>query len=133
MIVRSEMFAPLLIADPSFSAQWKEFCEEWSGEPELPWYLLLADFARHLIGRLELAETDRFASIFDVVERWIVEGDKYVRDAAVIGLLEALQNTNLHPGSTRPDDFERWLQPRSRVYWDKVILFWSEGRIITDD
>ncbi len=132
MITKENMFVPLLHADPSFQPKWDEFCAEWESEPDLPHYLALAELVRHLIGNLAIGSTERFDDVFDVVERWHVEGDKYVRDAATIGFLENLQNTNVH-SVTEPADFERWLRPKSLRFWHKVEAFWSEGKIITDD
>jgi hypothetical protein len=126
-ISRADMFVPLLEADPSFSNRWHAFVEEWRDEPdELPQYLALFDLARHLIGRLEAGDVAGFDTVFDVVERWHLEGDDYVREAASIGLLEDLQNGYLHK-TTEPSDFEKWLRPTSRIWWDKLIAYW-EGR-----
>jgi hypothetical protein len=70
--------------------------------------------------------------VFAVVERWHVEGDSYVREAATIGLLEDLQNENLH-SSTVPKDFEVFLGPESLKWWRKVERLWAEGEIVSDD
>jgi hypothetical protein len=66
------------------------------------------------------------------VEQWHVSGDTYVKEAATVGLLEDLQNTNLHEG-TDPDAFRKFLGPESERWWSKVVRFWSEGRLLTDD
>ncbi len=48
-IDRIAMMDLLLAACPSFGPQWQEFQEEWADTPdELPCYLALADFVRHL-------------------------------------------------------------------------------------
>ena len=87
--------------------------------------------ARRLIEQLAHGETARFNAVFDVVERWHLDGDQYVREAATIGLLEDLQNLSL-PTRTRPSDFEPWLRPVTKKAWDKVEHFWSKGEPITD-
>jgi hypothetical protein len=69
---------------------------------------------------------------FAVVERWHLEGDQYVREAAAVGLLEDLQNTALHV-STSPKDFEPFLLPTSQRFWRNVEHFWEKGETITDD
>ena len=132
MITRESMFQPLLEADPSLIPLWKDFVEEWEGEPEQPLYLALARVARHLIGQLKAGETDNFPAVFDVVEQWHLQGEAYVREAASVGLLEDLQNTNLHDG-TQPADFERWLGPESKRWWKKVERYWSHREPLTDD
>jgi hypothetical protein len=132
MITKESMFAPLLQADPSFQSKWDEFCIEWQDEPEPLLYLAIADFVRHLTASLAAGATEHFDDVFEVVERWIVEGDEYVHTAAVVGFLEDLQNTNLH-SATEPDDFKPWLRPESLRFWKKVEAFWAEGKIIMDD
>jgi len=61
---------------------------------DLPLYLALGDFAWHLIGMLERGETASLPAVFAAVERLHAEGEHYVREAATVGLLEALQNLN---------------------------------------
>jgi hypothetical protein len=130
-ITRESMFEPLLEADHSFAPIWRAFVEEWEDERELPLYLALASVACHLIEQLKAGETDKFHAVFDVVERWHLQGDAYVREAASVGLIEDLQNTNLRKGTT-PTDFEPWLRPESKRWWDKVDKFWSQGEPLTD-
>jgi hypothetical protein len=122
-ITRDGMFVPLLAADPSFQPAWDQFIAEWQGQ-ELPQYLALGDLAQHLINRLAAGQVDRFEAVFEVVERWQVEGEHYVAEAAVIGLLENLQNTTLH-STTSPDDFAPWLQPSSASWWKRLKDFWA--------
>jgi hypothetical protein len=134
MILREQMFEPLLEADPSFAGVWNAFLDTWKDEAiDLPHYIALSDLARHLVGKLECGDTRDFHKIFDVVERWHVEGDAYVRQAATIGLLESLQNTDFHERLTEPDDFVVWLGPQTKRWWDKVEAFWRDGTIIRDD
>lgn len=130
MITRENMFEPLLAADPSFAETWQAFVHEWRDEPDLPQYLALADLARHLIGKMQVGDTSRFDAVFAVVERWHLEGDGYVEEAASIGLLEDLQNTGLHDRTT-PEMFLPWLRPVSREQWDKIEAFWNGGPPIT--
>ena len=125
-IPRERMFEPLLAADPSFQPAWDRFVDYWRDEDvELPNYLALCDLAQHLIGRLAAGDTRVFHAVFDVVERWHIEGEPYVQEAATIGLLEDLQNEGLHK-TTRPADFECWLRPVSRKYWDLLVIYWAE-------
>lgn len=132
-IQREQMFRPLLRADPTFEPVWLAFLSEWENEKEQPLYLALADLARHLIGRLERGDTIVFDAVFDVVERWDVHGDSYVKEAASIGLLEDLQNGNLHH-RTHPSDFQSWLRPESKRWWDKLNRFWEgDGAALGDD
>ena len=119
------MLPLLLDACPSFDEPWRACLEEWGDRCDLPVYIALSELARHLIGMLDRGETEAFSRVFDVVERWHVEGDAYVRCAATVGLLEDLQNGNLHTARTAPEQFLPYLGPESRKWWHRVERFWS--------
>ena len=134
MIAKNEMMGVLLDACPSFTPQWRAFLEEWRDEADdLPLYGALDDFARHLIGMLERGETDGVRAVFAAVERLHVEGNQYVREAATVGLLEDLQNGNLHTSGTSSEQFRPYLGPESLRWWNKLIRFWEHGEPLTDD
>ena len=124
MIHKAEMMAALLEVCPSFSPAWESFLADWKDEPaELPLYLALSDFARHLITMLARGEMESFPSIFAAVERLQAEGEHYVREAMIVGLLEDLQNLNLHD-RTEPEQFRPYLGPESLAAWDELYGFW---------
>lgn len=128
------MMAALIQVCPSFAATYKEFLEDWKNEPyPLPYYLALSKFARHLIAMMERDDVQSFPQIFQEVDRLEKEGDDYVSEAIVIGLLEDLQNTNLHKKYTTPEDFRRFLPQNSEILWDKIYRFWEQGEIIAED
>ena len=131
VITRDMMFVALLAADPNFTDSWQSFLEEWEEEAEKPLYLALGELARYLIQQLECGETTYFDAIFGVVELWHIHGDLYVRQAASVGLLEGLQNSNLHR-TTQPSDFKPWLRPESMRWWLKVERFWMFGEPLAD-
>lgn len=134
MIAKNDMMDVLLAACPSFAPQWQGFRDEWRDEAhDLPLYLVLADFARHLIAMVERGETSGFPAVFAAVERLHVEGEHYVREAATVGLLENLQNLNLHKNGTEPGQFRPYLGPVSKTWWDKLYSFWEHGEPLTDD
>jgi hypothetical protein len=125
MIAKNDMMGVLLNACPSFASRWQAFLEEWRGEgDDLPLYVALGDFARHLIGMQERGETDHLARVFQAIERIHKEGDLYVREAATVGLLEDLQNLNLH-SRTRPEQFVPYLGEESARSWAGLNRFWS--------
>ncbi len=118
----ANMLEAMRLVDPSFPSQSDKFPDE----REEPLYFALSELALHLIRNLEAGDTNRFNAIFDVVERWIVEGNSNVREAAIVGLLEDLQNKNLHH-TTSPKNFKSWLRPQSGVWWAKLDAFWTNG------
>jgi hypothetical protein len=122
------MFAPMLVVCSDFAPKWEAFVADWQSPKQkpLPYYLLLNELARHLVLKLSAGDTDAFPAIFDVVERWHVDGDDYVQNAASIGLLEDLQNLANYRGG-KPQDFARWLGPVSKTWWDKVEDYWAPG------
>jgi len=124
MISRQDMFDVLLDVDPTFQPVWDAFADKWRDQIELPYYLALGDLARHVVGKLESAQTSDLQQIFAVVERWLAEGDELVREAATIGLLEDLQNPKLHK-TTSPDQLKQWLGPLAATQWTEVERFWS--------
>ena len=132
MITRDEMIPLLVEACPSFEPEWRAFREEWANEAELPCYIAIGEFARHLSSVLANGNEEVLNKVFEVVERLILEGDPYVREAAIVGAIEDLQNSNLHSG-TKPDQYLPYLLPQSRRWWTRVEAFWNEGRLLTDD
>jgi hypothetical protein len=73
---------------------------------------------------LEANDADQLGRVFDAVESLHVHGDDYVREAATIGLLESLQNPNLHR-TTNPEQFRPFLRPETAKWWDRLNKFWE--------
>ena len=62
-----------------------------------------------------------------LVEAMHVRGDSYVQELATVGILEDLQNGNLHHDGTSPNDFVQYLRPISKWWWDELYLFWARA------
>ena len=134
MITKDKMFEPILTATPSFQPAWDEFVHEWENDPEgLPCYAAISDLARHIIALHVAKQLDEVKAVMDVLECWLLDGDGYVREAATVGLIEDLQNLNLHQDGTKPKDFVRYLGPESLYWWRKVTRFWEKGELLVDD
>ena len=135
ILTRTTMIAPLLDAHPALDAPWQAFRDEWEHLPpeEYPLYLFMGDLVGACSALLRRGDEAAVQAIFDVLETWLTQGDKYVTDCAIVGFIEDMQNTNLHGSGTRPDQFRRFLGPQGRIFWRKVDRFWSHGEIITDD
>jgi hypothetical protein len=132
-VITRESLIPLLVeASPTFAPTWSAFQAKWADQPPLPHYVVLGDFARHMVALLTTSDETTLKRIFAVIERLEVDGDRYVREASTIGLLEGLQNVSLHE-CTKPEQFERFLLPKTARSWKKVQGFWDRGEIITDD
>lgn len=87
-------------------------------------YVMLGDYAHHLLKLHRQNETEVFPAVAKVIERLHVEGDHYVREAATIGLLENLQNVWRNEG-TNPDLFAGFLLPESAKWWRSLNDFWG--------
>jgi hypothetical protein len=131
MISREEMFEPLLEVSEGFKPIWNEFLEEWKEDDELPQYLVLSELARYISKLISKSNENELKNIFNVIERWHLEGDDYVKEAATVGILEDLQNTNV-VGIGVPEKVEKYLLPESRKWWHKVYEFWGTGKIISE-
>jgi len=71
---------PLLIeACPSY----REVSQQLPDEDLL--YIALGHFAHHLLQLQQQSRTENFPAVVRVIERFHVEGDHYVREAATIG------------------------------------------------
>lgn len=116
--IRKIDLQPLLVAAcPSFSS------DETISLP----YLLLGEFAHHLLALHKRNSTGDFPAVIELIERLHLEGDAYVREAATIGLLEGIQNLWMHH-RIDPEEFGRFLLPVSRKAWDRLNAFWN-GKI----
>jgi hypothetical protein len=132
MIYRAQMMDSILRASPSFIPAWNVFLAEHEEQgSELPLYIVLGDLARHIALLEKRGTEDELQEIFGVIERWHTEGDDYVKEAATIGLLEDLQNTNV-VGDPDASRFVKYLGPESKRRWAKVEAFWETGEIIRD-
>ena len=87
-------------------------------------YVMLADFARHLLQLQQQQQTDVFPAVARVIERLHLEGDDYVREATTIGLLEGIQNVWGNQ-NTDPNLFAQHLLPESSKWWQSLKDFWS--------
>lgn len=117
---------PLLLqACPSFTESWKEHKAFYTEEDLL--YLDLAEYARHLVELYKSGQTGEFPEVFATVERLHLQGDDFVKEAAVIGLLEGIQNIAGNSG-VDPELFFAYMEPTSRKWWQQLNDFW-DGKI----
>jgi hypothetical protein len=59
-----------------------------------------------------------------LIERLLLEGERDLREAAVVGVLESIQNACSHDG-TDPERIGKRLLPESRRWWNRLNAFWS--------
>ena len=128
-INKSEAFALLLETCPGAHEAWEEHQVEWQDEDAS--YLGMNVFARHLVEQMGRGETEAFPKVFAVVERLIDEGDEEVRNLAVVGFLEGLQN-NASWTEQGYVVFSPWLKPSTRAAWHQLEELWADKNSLAD-
>ena len=124
MILKEQMLPMLVETCPSFAEKWVEHKKEYADEENYLPYIALGEFARHLIELEKQNEKSEFENVLELVEKFHIEGEHYVKEAVVIGLLESLQN-NLGSDS---DKFMKYLKPETLKCWNELNKFWN-GKI----
>jgi hypothetical protein len=110
---------------PEFQQRWKEHLNDWDGESP-GYYLDLAEFARFLVDQYESNLTNKFAEVFDQIERFLMEGDEEIKGIITVGLLEDIQ-TIASNRSFGYSVFEKWLGVESKKAWLYLEEIW-EGK-----
>jgi hypothetical protein len=114
----------LLAACPSFAEPWREHVESSNGR--IGAYVDAGAFASHLVDLLEADRTSELADVFDVVERFLIDGDDGIRYLVTFGLIEDVQNisSNRHDWAFAAR-FREWLRPTTTTAWDEVHRVWG--------
>jgi hypothetical protein len=120
MITKDKMIPILIQAAPSFTEIWESNKNDFEDLP----YMHLNQFGRQIVQLVIDGYTEEFPKIFEAIERLHLEGDEYVKEAATMGVLEAIQNHALDR-KIDPKIFEKYLLPKSRENWDRLINFWG--------
>lgn len=121
MILKEQMLPMLAKACSSFVEKWEDHKREYADEENYLPYIALGEFARHLIKLEKQNQIDEFDNVFELVERFHLEGEHYVKEAATIGLLEGLQN-NLGEDA---ENFIKYLKPETLKWWNELNKFWN--------
>jgi hypothetical protein len=140
-ITRDDMFEPLLEALPSFRPQREKFIEDWTPKPgeysdlkpgEYPNYMLLGDLAAHLCDLLQNGQCEDIVKALAVAERWITEGEHYVHEGCIVGLLEDLKGY-CHRRKIPEESFLALMGPEGKYWWAKLNGFWKKTDLLIDD
>jgi hypothetical protein len=107
----------------------RDAAPQWKPDSDDPVFVQLGSLGRYIVECVASGQTNSLQPVFDAVERLHIEGDAYTREAATIGILEAIQNIACHANIPH-DAFEPFLRPESQRWWDKLNDFW-EGQSST--
>jgi hypothetical protein len=126
-ISRDQVSGCVAKACPSFekSDLWAEYWKHYGDEPEPQNFTFITAFVRHVIELKATGRAEELPATFDLIEDFIVRGDSYVHNLAIVGFLEDLQNDNLHTGGTTHQTFEEYLHPYSKWWWEELNWFWA--------
>lgn len=97
----------------------------WTDEQgDLLFYMILGDYAHHIVDLYRAKNVSEFDTIFELIEQLHIKGDGYVKEAVTIGLLEDIQNI---AGNSKLDsnEFVKYLQPESLKWWESLNAFWK--------
>jgi len=123
MGITKEQVMPLLLgACPSFSERWEKHRAIYDDENLL--YVDMGEFANHLVELYQSNEIREFPAVFKIIETLHLEGDDFVKEAGVIGILESIQNVAGNSG-LGPELFVQYLRPESVKWWQQLNDFWN--------
>jgi hypothetical protein len=130
VIIRDDIMDLVRALDPRFEEVAEVFLEDWADDPiterdGLPHYLYFAEIADVIGSDFAAGVEAKHRRTFHLIERFILEGEHYVSEAAVVGLLEDIQ----YALKRRQIPLERahpLLLTESRYQWDDLIRFWGE-------
>lgn len=121
MITRDRIMPILLEACPSFRPTWET---ELDDEDKKLIYICLGTLAHHLAKLHREQHREEFPAVAKAIESLCVEGDHFTQEAAVIGLLEGIQNVWGNQ-DLDPEEFQRFLLPAGAKGWADLNRFWS--------
>jgi hypothetical protein len=124
MIRKDEMIPMLLDACPGFRPRWEEHVAYWEGEAAGV-YIDLSEFVQYLMAAYEEGHTSALESAFDLLERFLVDGDSSVQEYAALGFIETLQNAALHQRHTEKV-FVPFLKTHSLREWKAIEQGWED-------
>lgn len=126
MISRTEAHAEVQRHFPSISERWDAYEQVW-GREAVSLCSEMSEFERYIEDLFEEDSIDyqAIAEAFDMIERFIADGDDDTRSAAATCFLEDLLNN----GKISSKVFGPYLRPRSRAHceaWDQFTGVESE-------
>lgn len=114
-----------LAACPTIGPAWQEYLTFWGDESDRGVFNDAGVVAHHLVASYERGELSEFPAAFAVLETCLAEGDERVRELAMVGVIEDIQNIASHR-VFGPSVFRDWLGPLSQAAWDEVVGWWNQ-------
>jgi hypothetical protein len=127
----SQMIYMLVEKFPDFSERWRKHLANWRGEPAGS-YNDMAEFVHFVVEDLyEKEKLDEIGRIFQLLEKFFVEGDQATRDLISLGFFETMQKfASWRPYGNRV--FEEFLGPMSKQSWAEIRRKWAGKSSLMD-
>lgn len=88
-------------------------------------YVLLGEFARHLLKLQKNSDTSEFPAVADAIELLYLRGSDYVKTAITGGLLEMIQ-LHWRIDNIDPEQFAQYLKPVGKRFWNYIKQYHYE-------
>ncbi|WKZ26176.1 MAG: hypothetical protein QY304_02090 [Candidatus Paceibacterota bacterium] len=88
-------------------------------------YTILAELSRYILKLYKEKKEEELKTIFKLIDNIFKDGDRYVKEAITIGLLETLQNNISWEKDANPEEFLIYLSDNLKNEWNNVINFWN--------
>jgi hypothetical protein len=124
MITRDDMKALLLEAAPPLEEAFKGVPVAWDLQGNMQVEDVLRDVARACIALLERHQAEPLRAVFRVFERLCLEGDPFVRETAVVGIVRYLRSDRDHT-ITSPEELRPFMGPEVRSLWKGLAKPWQ--------
>jgi len=116
-------------ACPSFTQTWAEIAKDPIHVDEAGarrHYLDAGEFVRHIAGLEVAGRREEFPAVFQMIEDLVTNGDSYVSNLAVIGILEGFQMASVTDLGVDPElAFRPLIGPSSEHWWARINRFWD--------
>jgi len=114
----------LLDACPGLRPEWERHVVSYDSEAA-GLYIDLSQFVYYLLAAFEQGQTSTLESAFELLERFLVDGDSSVQEYAALGLIETLQNAASHQPYTE-SVFVPFLKSESFREWKAIEQGWED-------
>ncbi|MBK7896330.1 MAG: hypothetical protein IPJ90_15935 [Anaerolineaceae bacterium] len=127
-MITDENFMQIILQKvPQFTEHWEKHLAYWEGDERGP-CIDISSFSDYVISLIIDEDLSQLPRIFDLMERFIVEGEETVGNVVTTCFLENIINRT---GATiDPKSFVHLLGPQSRIYcqaWDEFTGMKTEG------
>lgn len=127
MITKNEVMDIFLHACPLFKKYWfsQHINDIWDRSSETILYTDFSFLARHVMNSFLNNTVEDLPTIFNIVENLLIDGDEFVKEATVVGLLEDIQNLVLSNGNEL-NLFLMYFGTETLKQWNELIIYWEE-------